>query len=294
MRKSADRVKQSTPKSSADAGSGDSATELTRTERKVARERTAPRAAVIHEAIRVEGEGELQRPVSALIWSGLAAGLSISFSLVARGLLQSRLPDTAWRPLLADFGYSVGFLAVILGRQQLYTENTLTVMLPLFTRRDLATLLQVLRLWSVVLISNLGGTCLFAFGLAHIDVFPPEANNVFFTVSVHAVSQAWTELFARGIVAGWLIALMVWMMPGADSSRAFVIIVMTYLVALGDLPHSIVGSTDGFFLVARGAISWGHVLGGYLAPIVIGNTIGGVALVAFFNHAQVVTGDASD
>lgn len=294
MRKSADRVKQSSPKSSAKEGSGDSATELTQTERKVARQRTAPRAAVIHEAIRVEGEGELRRPVSALVWSGLAAGLSISFSLVARGLLQSRLPDTTWRPLLADFGYSVGFLAVILGRQQLYTENTLTVMLPLFTRRDLETLLQVLRLWTVVLVSNLGGTCLFAFGLAHFNIFPPDANSVFLQVSLHAVSQTWTALFVRAIVAGWLIALMVWMMPGADSSRPFVIVMMTYLVALGDLPHSIVGSTDGFFLVARGVVSWGHLLGNYLAPIVIGNTIGGVALVAFFNHAQVVTGEASD
>lgn len=294
MRKSADRVKQSSPKSSAKEESGDSATELTQTERKVARQRTAPRAAVIHEAIRVEGEGELRRPVSALIWSGLAAGLSISFSLVARGLLQSHLPDTAWRPLLADFGYSVGFLAVILGRQQLYTENTLTVILPLFTRRDLETLLQVLRLWSVVLVSNLGGTCLFAFGLAHFNIFPADANNMFLEVSLHAVSQTWAALFVRAIVAGWLIALMVWMMPGADSSRPFVIVMMTYLVALGDLPHSIVGSTDGFFLVARGTMSWGHVLSSYLAPIVIGNTIGGVALVAFFNHAQVVTGEPSD
>jgi formate-nitrite transporter family protein len=295
MRKAADRTKQPSPRESAKKSTaGDPATELTQTERKVARERTAPRAAVIHEAIRVEGEGELRRPVSALIWSGSAAGLSISFSLVARGLLQSRLPDTVWRPLIADLGYSVGFLAVILGRQQLYTENTLTVMLPLFTRRDLATLLQVLRLWSVVLIANLAGTCLFAFGLARFNIFPPDANNVFYQVSVHAVSQTWSALFVRGIVAGWLIALMVWMMPGADYSRAFVIIVMTYLIALGDLPHSIVGSTDGFFLIARGAASWGQILGSYITPILIGNTVGGVALVASFNHAQVVTGEGSD
>jgi formate-nitrite transporter family protein len=110
---------------------GDSAGELTRSEKRLARERTALRAAVIHEAIRVEGEGELSRPVTALIWSGFAAGLSMGFSLVATGLIQAHLPDTAWRPLIADLGYSVGFLAAILGRQQLYTENTLTVILPL-------------------------------------------------------------------------------------------------------------------------------------------------------------------
>jgi formate/nitrite transporter FocA (FNT family) len=269
---------------------GGSAAELTQAERRVAAERTAPRAAVIHEAIRSEGESELRRPFSALIWSGLAAGLSIGFSLVARGLLQAHLPDTSWRPLLADFGYSVGFLAVILGRQQLYTENTLTVVLPLLTRRDLPTLMQVIRLWIVVLAANLAGGCAFAWALASLNIFPAEVNHAFADIALAAVSAGWFALLVRGIVAGWIIALMVWMMPGADSSRAFIIVVMTYLVALGDLPHGIAGSVDGFLLVARGMVSWSSMLGLYLAPVLVGNTIGGVALVAFFNHAQVVTG----
>ena len=94
-------------------------------------------------------------------------------------------------------------------------------------------------------------------------------------------------------LAGWLIALMVWMMPGADSSRAFIIVVMTYLVSLGRLPHGIAGSVDGFFLVARGILSWRSVMGSFLTPVLIGNTVGGVLLVAFFNHAQVITEDAT-
>jgi len=106
---------------------GDSAGELTESEKRIAEERTALRAAVIHEAIRTEGEAELLRPASALMWSGMAAGLSMGFSLAAMGLLYSRLPDTQWRPLITDLGYTVGFLVVILGRQHLYTENTLTV-----------------------------------------------------------------------------------------------------------------------------------------------------------------------
>jgi formate/nitrite transporter FocA (FNT family) len=272
--------------------SGDStgapAGDLSRAERRVAEERTAPRAAVIHEAIRSEGESELRRPISALIWSGMAAGLSIGFSLVASGLIRAHLTDTSWRPLVSSFGYSVGFLAVILGRQQLYTENTLTVMLPLLTLRDLPTLMQVIRLWVVVLLANLAGACIFAWALASFNLFNPEATNSFADIATTAVTVGWSTLLARGVVAGWLIALMVWMMPGADSSRAFIIVVMTYLVALGSLPHGIAGSVDGFFLVARGALSWRHMLGDYLAPVLIGNTIGGVSLVAFFNHAQVV------
>jgi formate/nitrite transporter FocA (FNT family) len=218
----------------------------------------------------------------------MAAGLSIGFSLVASGLIRAQLADTSWRPLVASFGYSVGFLAVILGRQQLYTENTLTVMLPLLTLRDLATLVQVIRLWVVVLLANLAGACMFAWALASFNLFSPEATGSFADIAATAVSVGWTTLLARGVVAGWLIALMVWMMPGADSSRAFIIVVMTYLVALGNLPHGIAGSVDGFFLVARGAMSWRHMLGDYLTPVLIGNTIGGVSLVAFFNHAQVV------
>lgn len=268
---------------------GGSAGELTESEQRVAKERTAPRAAVIHEAIRAEGESELQRPISALTWSGLAAGLSIGFSLIASGLIRSHLPDTSWRPLLADLGYSVGFLAVILGRQQLYTENTLTVMLPLMTLRDLPTLMQVLRLWAIVLIANLAGACAFAWALASFGIFTPEVDNAFVDIASAATSAGWTSLLARGVVAGWLIALMVWMMPGADSSRAFIIVVMTYMVALGGLPHGIAGSVDGFFLVARGAMPLSSMLGRYLIPVLIGNSIGGVALVAFFNHAQVVT-----
>jgi formate/nitrite transporter FocA (FNT family) len=267
---------------------GAPAGDLSRAERRVAEERTAPRAAVIHEAIRAEGESELRRPISALIWSGMAAGLSIGFSLVASGLIRDHLADTSWRPLVSNFGYSVGFLAVILGRQQLYTENTLTVMLPLLTLRDLPTLMQVLRLWVVVLLANLAGACVFAWALARFDLFGPEATRAFTDIATTAVSVGWTMLLARGVVAGWLIALMVWMMPGADSSRAFIIVVMTYLVALGGLPHGIAGSVDGFFLVAGGALSWRHMLGDYLVPVLIGNTIGGVSLVAFFNHAQVV------
>src|SRR5690242_21471880 len=88
--------------------------------------RSSIRAHVVHEAIRVEGEEELHRRSSALAWSGLAAGLSMGFSLLAEGVLRSAIPDTPWRPLVSKLGYTVGFLVVILGRQQLFTENTRT------------------------------------------------------------------------------------------------------------------------------------------------------------------------
>jgi len=85
----------------------------------------------------------MERPITSLWWSGVAAGLSISFSLLAQALLQAHLPDTSWRPLLTSLGYPVGFLIVVLARQQLFTENTITPVLPLaakFTADNLAKL----------------------------------------------------------------------------------------------------------------------------------------------------------
>lgn len=96
----------------------------------------APRTLIVYEAVRKEGEAELSRPTSSLMWSGLAAGLSMGFSMVGDGLLRAGLPDEPWRPLISSFGYSFGFLIVILGRQQLFTENTLTAILPLLHGRS--------------------------------------------------------------------------------------------------------------------------------------------------------------
>src|SRR3954471_9465778 len=113
-----------------------------------AEEKSAPSAHVVCEAIRKEGRHEMERQVSSLAWSGLAAGMSMGFSLLAEALLRHHLPEAGWAPLISKLGYSVGFLIVILGRQQLFTENTLTVILPLLRHRERSLFLNVLRLWA--------------------------------------------------------------------------------------------------------------------------------------------------
>ena len=113
-----------------------------------AESRTSVSAAVVHEAIRQDGDEELQRPMSALAWSGLAAGMSMGFSFLAEGLIRTFLPDAPWRPLLVNLGYPVGFLIVVIGRQQLFTENTLTAIIPLLARRRLSTFVSVMPFWS--------------------------------------------------------------------------------------------------------------------------------------------------
>src|SRR5579883_3111500 len=94
-------------------------------EEKQVQQRTAISAHIVYEAILAEGESELERSTSALVYSGLAAGLSMGFSFLTEGFLRARLPDASWTPLVAKLGYAMGFLIVILGRQQLFTENTL-------------------------------------------------------------------------------------------------------------------------------------------------------------------------
>ncbi len=84
--------------------------------------------------MREAGESELDRPAGALFWSALAAGVAIHSSLIAEGALHAALPDAPWRSLIAALGYPVGFLVVILGRMQLFTESTITAMLPMVTK----------------------------------------------------------------------------------------------------------------------------------------------------------------
>jgi len=109
---------------------------------------------VIYEAIRRDGVEELGRPVASLVWSGLAAGLLMSFSVLGEAALRLHLGGVPGAHLLESFGYSIGFIAVIFGRMQLFTENTITTVLPLVTNPRRGNLWRVLRLWSVVLAAN--------------------------------------------------------------------------------------------------------------------------------------------
>lgn len=276
------------PKQKKDAVADD--TRLTRDETRQAERRTAPRAAVVYEAIRLEAEDELSRPGSALFFSGLAAGLSMGFSMMVEGLLQSRLPDTAWRPLVSKFGYTIGFLIVVLARQQLFTENTLTPIIQLLRRPSLAVLLGVARLWCVVLTANLLGALIFAWVAGATDLFDVGTHRAFVELGRHTMANDFGTTLISGIFAGWLIALMVWLLPFADTARVSVIILITYVVGIGGFSHSIAGSIEALYLVTTGAATIGEFTTRFFLPTLLGNIVGGVALVAVINHAQVVAG----
>jgi formate/nitrite transporter FocA (FNT family) len=262
-----------------------------RGEEKQIQQRAPIGAHIIYEAIRREGDDELDRSSSALAWSGLAAGLSMGFSLLTEALLTAYLPQAAWQPLVSKLGYSMGFLIVILGKQQLFTENTLTVILPLLLRKNATTAVNVLRLWGVVLVANLVGTYIFSLCFARIVLFDPHIQQVLFEVSREHIDIPFHIVLVRSVFAGWLIALMVWLLPSADSARVSVIIIVTWLIGIGGFNHVIAGSNKMFFLVASGAESWGWYFARFFLPTLLGNVIGGVSLVAFLSHAQVVAGE---
>jgi formate-nitrite transporter family protein len=263
--------------------------ELTDREHEEAEERSSVTVRVVHEAVRKEGEDELDRSSQALAFSGLAAGLSMGFSLIAEGLIRSHLPDAPWRPLLSKFGYSFGFVLVVLGRQQLFTENTLTPILPLLHRKDLATLGNVLRLWIIVLLANLLGALAIAWVLGNTEAFKPEVRQAFHDIGMESATLPFGVVVLRGVFAGWLIAFMVWLLPFAESARVAVIVGLTWLVGVGSFTHVIAGAVEVFFLATTGAIPAHQAIGGYIVPTLIGNILGGVSLVAALNHAQVVS-----
>lgn len=263
--------------------------QLTRDEEHEVRKRSSLRAAVVFETVRREGETEISRPALSLLFSGLAAGLSMGFSLVGTGLLRAHLPDTPTRVLFESFGYTLGFLIVVLGRQQLFTENTLTAILPVLDDPDKPKkLAQMLRLWGLVLFSNLVGAAIFAEVAANTVLFRPELRAAFLQVGLEVLHPSFAEILWRGILSGWLIALMVWLLPAANPQRLWVVIIITWLVGAAGLSHIIAGSVEALYVVAAGHWQWTAYVTNFLVPVFIGNCIGGVGLVAILNYGQVV------
>lgn len=258
-------------------------------EEEEAEHRTSVRAKVIHEAIRRDGDEELHRSAAALGWSGLAAGLAMGLSLVAEGLARHYLPQAHWTPLVAKLGYTVGFLIVIIGKQQLFTENTLTPIIPLMRSPSRDMFLKLLKLWSVVFVANIVGALLVAWFLGATPALKPEFHSAMAAVAREAIDvDAWSALI-RAIPAGWLIALVVWLRAATDSGEIAIIAILTYLISLGAFTHVIAGSVEYLYLVVRGVADWAHFLPGYLIPVLAGNILGGVSIVAALNHAQVVS-----
>jgi formate/nitrite transporter FocA (FNT family) len=124
-------------------------------------------------------------------------------------------------------------------------------------------------------------------------VFDSAAAEAFAELGREAMTGGFMSHFGRAIFAGWLIALMTWMLAGADA-RAFIVMVMTYIIGVGQLSHVIAGSCEAFFAVFNGdASAWDYVVR-FFAPTALGNMLGGIALVTLLNHGQVAADETDD
>jgi formate-nitrite transporter family protein len=256
-------------------------------ERKQAATHAPIRALVIHEVLREEGEFELSRPPGALVWSGLAAGLSMGFSFLTLALFRANLPNERWAHVVAAFGYCVGFVITVLGKQQLFTETTLTAMLPVFFRPRWASIAVLLRMWAIVLATNIAGTIAFAWLVSRQDLFSPEIRQALSATAAVSMGDDAVATIVKAILAGWMIALMVWLLPSAGPAALFVIVLLTYVIALGQFSHIVAGSAEAAFAVFTGAGTVDDYLFRFFLPTITGNVFGGVALAALLNHAPV-------
>jgi formate/nitrite transporter FocA (FNT family) len=260
---------------------------LDEAERSEVERRMPPRAAVLHEAIGATGNEELKRTPSALTWSGLAAGLSMGFSMVASGALRAHLPDMPFAHLVVSLGYSTGFVIVIMARQQLFTENTLTVVLPLIAAPGWGKLGLMLRLWGIVLVANLIGITLFALAVAKLPLLSPTLDSAIVALGKAIMGYSVPEMFVKAVAGGWIIATMVWLMPAAESARLWIIVGLTWLIAAAGLVHVIGSAGEVFYLAFAGQLAWPEVFWHYLGPVLAGNITGGTLIFALISHAQV-------
>ncbi|SMY10287.1 formate/nitrite transporter family protein [Flavimaricola marinus] len=242
---------------------------------------------LIYEVIRRDGEEELQRTNRALVWSGIAAGIMISFSVVGEAILRTYLPEAPLSYLIENMGYSLGFLVVILGRMQLFTENTITTVLPVIHAPTWGLVAKVARLWGIVLFANVVGAFAVASLFAFTAALPDEIRPAMMELSQHATGFSTSDAFFRAIPAGVLVAAIVWMLPQAESAAFFVIGALTWLIAAGDFSHIVAGSVEMAYLMVQGELAVGDGIMRFFLPVLAGNIVGGTAIFSLMAYGQV-------
>ncbi len=243
-------------------------------------------AAEIFDRVETGAEDELGRRLYNLAFSAVSAGVAMGLSGLGVAVLLDALGHDRVGETVAYLAYPVGFLVVIIGRMQLFTENTLfPVAVILRQRRQLSA---TTRLWVVVLAGNVVGTLLFALLATRTDAFTPGVVAELSKLGVDAGSKGFGTVFWTGVVAGWIIALVAWLVTASTDTigQVIIILALTYLVGVGHFAHSVAGSGEVLTAVLSGALPITSYLR-WLAGAVLGNSLGGVLIVALFNYGQV-------
>jgi formate/nitrite transporter FocA (FNT family) len=243
----------------------------------------------IHDNVLQAAKEEMNRPAWDLVWSAVTAGLTIGWSFVG-GAYAASLVGPEYKFAVSAAVYPLGFILVIIGRSQLFTENTLEPVIPVLARPSLETLGRMLRLWAIVLIGNMAGAAAFGSLFANTPVVSPAVRESMLTLGSALFTGSFGEQFYHAIFAGWLIALTAWLVAATSQTSAQMLLIWltTAPIAALNFRHSIAGSVEVFFVAASGQQTWGSAAM-FVVPAVIGNVVGGVTFVAMLNHGQVST-----
>lgn len=230
--------------------------------------------------------GELRRSVSKLTFAGIAGGITMGLTGLGVASVHAMAGTREWSDLVAYLAYPIGFIAVIIGRAQLFTENTLyPVVLVLDERRQL---LSMLRLWVVVFVANIFGAWIFALLAVKTSALQASIMSELVTLGQGSVSGTFTHIFWSGVVGGWLIALVAWTVTASHWTigQLTVIYMFTLIVGLGHFAHCIASSCEILSAVESGSVTAGAYFR-WLAPATFGNICGGVFVVSLLNYGQV-------
>lgn len=247
---------------------------------------------VVLEQQTIEAEEELDRPWLALLLSGLTAGLDLGFGPFAMAVGGSIAHEVLSEPvihLLEANLYTIGFAFVVLGRSALFTERTMSAVLPVLARR--ATVARLLRAWGLVLVANVVGGILFSWAAAELgsslDIIEP---TVLKGMAQRLVDKPTGAVLLSAIAAGWLMGLLAWLLVAARDtiSQLVLVYITTLVIGLGGLHHSIAGTVEILLAVFAGAggASWAD-FGRFLLLSVPGNAVGGVVFVALIKFGSV-------
>lgn len=262
-------------------------------------ERTRPRGVqksyvtILEQEIE-EALDELERPSPGLFMSGLSAGLDIGFSVFLITVIitsaEGVIPDPFYELLRAS-AYSVGFILVIFGRSELFTEHTTLAMLPVLG--GAASMTQLVRLWGIVYVSNLIGGVIFASMLATVGpalgTVEPAAIG---ELAIEVIDHPGWVIFVSAVLAGWLMGLLSWLVTaGRDTISEIVFVwLVTGTIGLAHFHHCILGSVEVLAGIFAGQGVTFSDFGRFLFYATLGNLIGGVFFVALikYGHATIV------
>lgn len=234
-----------------------------------------------------EGIEEMQRPSISLFWSAIAAGFLISFSLIAKAALHVETYDLPAGYAIESMGYTIGFILVIYCRLQLFTENTITPVLPTIAAPSARNLGNLGRVWGISLSANFIGTAIMAALFAFTPVVTPETLEAMIYISEKVAAMGFMESLVKGLPSGLLIAALVWMRPSSGESFLGLVFLITYVIAIGDFTHVVVGSCEIFLLAWSGQGALAEMALTNILPTLLGNVIGGTVLFALIAWVQI-------